>query len=91
MLQNIVKSHLFYCNRLFHVHNKCKIIRHITQGQIEKQDHSTFRTEKEKNCSILVSDFRQQLARPVPAARVDLRPLVEGSRGQGKHDQVLLF
>ena len=45
-------------------------------GSDWKQDHSTFRTEKEKNCSILVSDFRQQLACPMPAARVDLRPLV---------------
>ena len=59
-----------------------------------RQKHSNFRTKKEKeerkNSSIL-SNFSQQLARPVPAAGVDLRPLVEGGRSWSKHDQVFLL
>ena len=46
--------------------------------------------EERKNSSILLN-FSQQLARPVPAAGVDLRPLVEGGCLRGKHDQVFLI
>ena len=49
-----------------------------------------FPYQKEKNWSIS-SDLAQQLAHPVPAAGVDLAPLVEGGRDWCKHDQVLLF
>ena len=58
------------------------------QGQIEAEAfHFPYQKEKEeeKNSSIF-SHFPQQLACPVPAATVDLGPLVEGGG-----DQIFLF
>ena len=44
-----------------------------------------------KKTRSIFSCFPQQLARPVPAAVVDLVPLVEGGSCWGEHYQVLLL